>query len=104
MSTPPIPIAKPRTLPEKIMDAACTYYSISREQLQTREFTEHRKIVCYMLREQAMMKFSAIACLYGYAGHSTAVTFVEEIRATKNIYIHIKNDIDNINKIVSSLV
>lgn len=105
-TTPPpaVPvIAQPKQMFQKIIEASCTYYKLTEDELKLRENAEERKIIYYLLREEAFCKYSRIAKYFEKKDTKWIGDVVEEVSAQKNIYPHISLHIKNIMQIVSTL-
>lgn len=96
--------AAPRTLTEKIIAAACQYYSCTEDQLKTRKYIEQKKILIYLLRENAMARYAFILDRFDLKDLSWCRAMVADIVCVKNIYPYISHDIKNILQIVDNLV
>jgi len=99
-----MPTPTPLPLPQLIINAACKYYEVTEEQLKTREHVEKKKIVQYLLRMEADMKYLRIARIFNQLtnSHNRVRENVEEIDAQKNVSRSIRIDIENI-KIMSGI-
>jgi len=89
----------PLPLSQKIIDAACIYYQCNQQQLQTREYIEQRKIVCYLLRNEAMLKYKRIQIIFNQKNHSALYRQITDIEAQKNVIRSINTDIKNIKQL-----
>lgn len=101
MPTNPTTIA-PVPLHQIIINAACKYYEITEAQLKTREHVEKKKIVQYLLRTEADLKFKQIAKLLSPTAsdsHNRPYENIQEIDARKNISRAIRTDLANIKTI-----
>lgn len=96
-------MAIPLTLAQKIINAACTYYGCTFDELKSKTKTDERKIVVYLQRKEAMMKLARIQEVWDYKGHGWLFTIVEDIDSLRTKYKHISDDIKNIMEIVATL-
>lgn len=97
----PLPTQPTIPLFQAIINAACQYYEVSEADLKTREHVEKKKIVQYLLRTEADLKFLQITRIFSEtnSSHSRAWEHVSEIDARKNISRSIRTDIENIKKL-----
>lgn len=102
--TPAAVSRQPKQLFQKILDAACMYYEcVEKDLINNPEFIDQKKIVMYLLRENAMLKYKKIATIFGYSDHGWPSRIVSEIESQKDIYAHIRHDINNVLQILSTL-
>lgn len=93
-----MPELTPLPLYQVIINAACKYYELNEDQLKSRDHVEKRKIVQYLLRTEADMKYLKMARLFSpdTNSHSRIMQNVAEIDAQKNVSRAIRIDIKNI--------
>jgi chromosomal replication initiation ATPase DnaA len=89
---------------EKIIAAACRHYNCTETDLHKKDFIENKKIIFYLLREHACMKYIKIAKRFNYFDHAWTLRMIQEISHNQKIYEHISHDIKSIMQIVSTLV
>ena len=86
--------------PDKIVDAVCNYYSISKRvimgEIKARMVAQPRQILMYLLRTETQISLEEIGRIVGGRDHSTVMYAVDKIGklATKNIKI--REDISGI--------
>lgn len=98
-------IQKP--LEERIIDAACVYYDVSRDYFQQKtndtEIVYRKAIVYYLLKNHTILSLKAIAKKFGFIGHQPVMRLVENIEAQKGIYKQTLNDLNQVLHIADKL-
>lgn len=103
-STTGIIMLKP--MMEKIIMAACNYFSIDESELinsQSWNVVYYKKLCMYLIKEHVIISNYKIANRLGLKNHSTVSKHIDDIGAQKNIYAPIKNDLQKIMEITNNL-
>lgn len=98
--------SQPFPLYELIIQATCTYYKISREELFTKRAAQDvidKKQVCfYLIKDMTGLRDTAMARLLSHS-RATIQHSVEKVDAEKNIYRQLIGEINDIKALVYRL-
>lgn len=98
-------ISKP--LMECYIQATCMHFGCTEEELIEKDKGQdcvYRRDVCiYLIHSNVVISWGRIAKRFGFKSHSTIMRSFDRIEARKNIYAHIKHDLQVIEQIKISL-
>lgn len=96
-----------KPIEDRIIDAATIYWEVERSYFSQRsqESTQvyRRSIVFYLIKENTLLSYEAVAKLFGFLSHQNVMDKVDTIEARKNVYPQVGNDIKNILRLAEKL-
>ena len=93
--------------PERIIEAACIYFKISKAELKSRRYFRdvvYRRKICYcLIRQNCEISFQRIAEYFEIGDHANVLRSIEEMNFQKNIFTHIGHDMSAVQNIAVNL-
>lgn len=91
---------------EAIIDAACQYFSISRDELMRPsccpDDVYRRRLCFFLIKKETGMSLRRIGSMFGMTGENVRVS-VDTIDSTKDVYTWVKRDLSNIQNLTNNL-
>lgn len=92
---------------EKIIMAACQHFGCTEEELMEKSKAAdvfYRRSICfYLISQNVVISPARIAKRFGFEAHSTVSRPISSIEVQKNIYAHIKQDLNKVMEIANNL-